>query len=669
MSLEQLSSLLGAVLVDASVDQNTRVKTDTFVAVPKRHKLRIRQAVGLELLEMVRNFTDKDIELGEMNPSKKPCGFLRKLQGETKLFIFEGQGQTGRVIKGCFDKTCNKFSKQFGIKLLAYNNVPTDPTATELPQNYEVYILNLLNRLVYEKHTPHIVLLYLSYICRCGDYIPLLQNNDVKRIGKQLRHELTSASKTILTKFLSEIPYDRRRINKGVAMSHNTETVFAALLNNFYNPSNMVMEICCIWTAWITNYFRTLVFPPVRAQLAPDRWVPIKFQMLILLAMIFHKNVLGVQIQLFAFAAYYDADSDLENVRNKIELGIEWLEYVRVINSSTEILMNQKFSLELQHRLTELVTLSDMLPVTGITVSPDVQVGSRVYNFFVRTLLTEWVTGQPLRAYLQANWYLLSADDYAVIYFQYLYTMYVIQKHYPGFSHNDGHLDNILLALNHQRHIAWPHVFHKKVQRNGKSYTVTIQEVFGSYAVSMTASQNDSIEFTSWEKPTLLEKPKDFSEYKLLNQVCYVPSTSLSVRLWDFDWANISGAGVQNQKVILEGNKNSIYVDAGQYYDIYLFFQQIWELRYMSTCNVFKSDCKTDYDLLFPKEIQDFHERVLNMKPACVRATYQTQRLTDTATNSSYPTIQTIIQKELDDGIFKRFKTQPSGRAENIYQA
>jgi hypothetical protein len=667
MNMKELASLIGATLVEVQ-----DIQTDTFPRVPKNNKLRIRQAIGIEILSRVDEFTKQKVQLGTINLPKPPCGLMRTLLKEASLFVFSDQGVTGRAIRACFDENCQSIKQQLAIKLVAFDKLPNDNKKMSLPQNYEVYVLNLLNKLVYEKKTPHVVLLYLSYICHCADYIPTLTNANTLLMQSEKHTQPSRKARAILSQFIQKVPYDRRKINNGISMSANTRQVYGTLLSLFNNRDELIMQICSIWAAWVTNYFRTVVFPPVDKPESGTVWKFAKFQTLLLLAMIYYPSVLGPQMELLGYYAFIEPTTSLEHIIANVHLPSKWQQYIRTINIAVNTITGQTTLPNLALKITDLQKISYLLPVVNLTVSPRVKVGSRVYNFNVRTILTEWVKGASLRDLIQRNWYILSGEDYAVIYFQYLYTMHVIQTNYPGFSHNDGHLSNILLSFDTEAINKWPLKI-KNIVRGNTKYVAEVLDIDSTYAVTLKSRRGIPITFTSWKAPLKIKKNPGYNEYRLLNQTCFVPTTSgISVRLWDFDWTNIKSAAVQNEKTILKGDKSFIYADAGEYYDIYLFFQQILSMRFMDSTNALNPGepnmCREDYTLLFPPEIQAFHSRVLNGHVDCESPTYASQRLKDTHMVGKYPSIAHIINEEIKHGIFARFAQVPiKVKRQNIY--
>jgi hypothetical protein len=478
-------------------------------------------------------------------------------------------------------------------------------------------------------------------------------------IGNAMK--FSNTLQTVLSRFLEIVKLDTRKINNSIPMTINYKRVLSHIVKIFSNKTEVVAQISCIWTAFITNYFRILVFPPISQN--GDKWKFAKFQTLVVLAMIFYTDVVCLQIELLGYYAFINKDSqDLIQVCKTVKLNTVWLTYVKIVDTSVEKIVNNS---KLAKRINELISVSNLLPVINVPLSIKSSVPSRLYNFYIRTVLSEWVIGGSMRSLVAQNWFIMNEEEYAVIYFQYLYTMYVIQKKYPGFSHNDGHLDNILIAYDAIPQ-KWPLVV------NCDKYKVTTLKVHDIYAVEMKPKSGPSIRFTSRGKgPFKVKRDSTYMEYRLLGKSCYIPNVGYSVRLWDFDWANISSAKTQNEKVLLHGYKNSIFSDAGEYYDIYLFFQQMLSMRETNNSNAFnlRENCSNSYDLLFPSNIQKFHTRVLKDNK-CVRATYENQRLTDSNNRNKYPTIAEIIDNELKNGIFKRFLTKPSrAKLANIYNS
>lgn len=624
MNLETLSGIINSLLADLQNDEN--VKVDSFQKVTKENKLALRQAVGAELLQLT-----KESAFGAITPTVPPCHLIRQLLPTSTLTVLSNQGVVGKVLKGCLRKDCTR--RPFAVKLVSFHGLSKNVKQLSLPQNYEVYVLNLLNRLLYTNQTPHIVLFYLSYICRCADYLPALEQTPP-------RLKLRSLFKAARERFAAVVRF------------RNTSDRFDCVLGSLQSivqKTELLAQAACVWAAFLTNDCPTVVFPPVGTG---NPWRFAKFQTMVTVALIFYPSIVQFQIELLAYYAYIlPGTQSLASVCTSLQLPTIWAEHSRTIDSCVQQIVS---SAQWSARVKELAAVSQLLPVITLPVKPKTAVPSRLYNFYVRTTLSEWVQGGSLRTVIQRNWFLLTEEDYAVLYFQYLYTMMVIQQQHPGFSHNDGHLDNILLAYK-EVPPRWPLV--RSSDRNRTQYMVTAFEAGAHFAVLMRPPNGTPIKFRAHGLgPFTVERQNTCAEYRWPGHRCYVPDVGYSVRLWDFDWSNINAAGTpQNQKVLTSGAQNRIFADAGQYYDIYLFFRQVVAMRDSTNSNAFTNgSCAMNYNLLFPSAIHQFHKRVLG-PIECKAETYDNQRLSDTHVPGKYPTIASIIQTELRGGIFARF--------------
>ena len=135
----------------------------------------------------------------------------------------------------------------------------------------------------------------------------------------------------------------------------------------------------------------------------------------------------------------------------------------------------------------------------------------------VSILLSEWANGGDLLEYMRNNLQNMDLKEWRVMLFQLLSVLAVIQKRYPGFRHNDLKANNVLI--------------HKMDETiNGNFFT-----------------------------------------YQIDNVTFYVPNIGYQIKLWDFDFACISGIA-ENSKVNSEWtNKINISNRQNRYYDICFF--------------------------------------------------------------------------------------------------
>ena len=642
MNLAKLSSIINTLLADLQADASDDVTVESFQKLPKDHQLALRQAVGAELLQRT-----KETAFGAITPAAPPCNLIKQLLSVTKLNVIGNQGVVGKVLRGCFRKDCQH--QQFAVKMVSFAGLAQNVKQVTLPQNYEVYVLNLLNKLLYLNLTPHIVVFYLSYICRCADYLPKLPSDQIPARASKL-HSMMKASQR---RFLSVVQFDQRGSTREIRDRYDR---VLGSLQSILPRTELAAQVACVWAAYLNNECPTVLFPPVDRS---NPWRFANFQTLITVALIFYPDIVQLQVELLAYYAYIMSGTQpLGPLCAKLQLSPQWEEYTVVIaNCVQQIVTSAQWSA----RVKELAAVSDLLPVINWPVKKNTVVPCRLYNFYTRTTLTEWVQGGSLRSVIQRNWFLLTEEDYAALYFQYLYTMLVIQQQYPGFSHNDGHLDNILVAYE-ALPVQWP----RKVDRLRQQFTVTALVMGEDIAVRMQPPRGAPFRFVvHGAGPFGVRSRPECSEYDLLGYRCYLPNIGYSVRLWDFDWSNINNSQPQNQKVLTAGAQHSIFADAGQYYDIYLFFKQVAAMRDSTNSNAF-SDCRQQYGMLFPAAIHRFHQRVLGVVD-CQPDTYESQRLTDTHVPGKYPTIQSIMQNEIKNGIFARFVEKPRMPCQNVY--
>ena len=133
----------------------------------------------LNLLEQLRNgtikFSDKKLIIQDnlFILDDQPCDFIKIITGSNKgdSIEFITKGGSGFIFKYCIDQQCET---NYVIKLVPYNTNPNlpftklaidDPTR---PENVDVYMLQLLSKLVYAGYTPHISLIALAF--RCNKY-------------------------------------------------------------------------------------------------------------------------------------------------------------------------------------------------------------------------------------------------------------------------------------------------------------------------------------------------------------------------------------------------------------------------------------------------------------------------------------------------------------------
>jgi serine/threonine protein kinase len=137
----------------------------------------------------------------------------------------------------------------------------------------------------------------------------------------------------------------------------------------------------------------------------------------------------------------------------------------------------------------------------------------------VSILLSEWANRGDLLDYIKKNYENIQLIHWKVFFFQLISTLAVIQSKFPDFRHNDLKANNILIH---------------KISRDKPRFTYTI-----------------------------------------LRKKYSIPNIGYSIKLWDFDFANIPGI-VDNAKVSLDWTKPINVTPAKhQYYDIHYFFNTL----------------------------------------------------------------------------------------------
>jgi len=171
----------------------------------------------------------------------------------------------------------------------------------------------------------------------------------------------------------------------------------------------------------------------------------------------------------------------------------------------------------------------------------------------VSILISEWADGGDLLEYLREKFTKLTIKEWRVIFFQILSVLAVIHEKYPTFRHNDLKANNILIQKISQR-------------SNFNTYKYTINS----------------------------------NEY-------FVPNTGIRCKLWDFDFACISGL-VENAKVDADWtNKINVKSCSHQYYDIHYFFNTLTSKGFITDF----FNLKENNEPYVPNEVTDFVKRII----------------------------------------------------------
>lgn len=205
----------------------------------------------------------------------------------------------------------------------------------------------------------------------------------------------------------------------------------------------------------------------------------------------------------------------------------------------------------------------------------------------VSVLISEWADGSDLLEYIRNNYLNMKLKDWKVIFFQIMSVLSVIQAKYPTFRHNDLKANNIL-----------------------------VQNI-------QTRNKNNKF------------------KYVINGNTYVIPNIGIQIKLWDFDFACISGI-VENTKVNAEWtNKININSNGNKYYDIHYFFNtltrkgffpQFWDAPEIS------------------KQVKDFVKRVVPDKYRSGKDIAERGRL---LIDDEYITVDEILK---DDPFFDKFR-------------
>jgi hypothetical protein len=619
-------------------------------------EIKTRQAVGLLIFDNIDKYEKIPVErtFGEINIKRPPCGLMRRLISNHTLSLISGQGINGVAIKACLGKKCkrNKNPAVFAMKLISFGDDSEHINDMTLPQNYEVYVLNLLQKLISTNQTPHLVYFYTSYICQCSEYFPFALTLDVLNIHQQLDFpdkiniDLFRKASRVIAYKSSHSKAFKYYFPRGRTLKKNAYLLFASLQSLQSVTSVIFSRVCVIWTAFLSNYFRELVFPPIDFEFKAA-----KFQTLIIYIMMFCRDITGQTSQYLAYQAYYKRSLTVDFLET-LGLSSTWIEVSDEISKGVDLILKQTKSSTLSQLIKTLSNISSLIPIAHANISPSVKVPHRIFNFSVRTILTEWVHGAPMSDFFDANWFMLTELDFKIIYFQFLSTLYTIQKEYPGFVHNDCHLGNILVRFNTIQN-TWP--FNSTVNRKNETFKIQTVKQNLQYFTLMQ-SDSYSVEFQSFTPPFNIKKTQRYNQYSLLSKTCFVPDRGLSLRLWDFDLSTIKQAGyIENSK-----SKN---LKNGQFYDIHMFFVQMIKTLEITSSNSFFSNNQNDLSLMFPETIHKFHKKWIFQKNINYSGmlTQKMQRLSGTSNTFKFPTAKQILTAELQQGgLFHSFLNKPT---------
>lgn len=206
------------------------------------------------------------------------------------------------------------------------------------------------------------------------------------------------------------------------------------------------------------------------------------------------------------------------------------------------------------------------------------------FDDLVSVLISEWANGGDLLDYIRRHYKKMTLETWTIIFFQILFTLATIQKHYASFRHNDLKANNILVVI-------------LEDEEKDKLY---------GYAI-----KNEPVKFK-------------------------IPAIGIQTKIWDFDFACIDGI-IENNKVNSDWTrKMNISKIKNQYYDIHYFFNTlIWDrfFPYFYTSHV-------------PKEIVDFVHRVVPEDYRSICPTKYTKKGGRILINKEYTTPYKLIMED-----------------------
>ncbi len=168
------------------------------------------------------------------------------------------------------------------------------------------------------------------------------------------------------------------------------------------------------------------------------------------------------------------------------------------------------------------------------------------YEDFVSVLISEWCNGGDLLEYIRKNHENMKLKHWVVIFFQILYTLARVQTIHPSFRHNDMKANNILVQLTNIR-----------------------PDLAYGYSIEKTQFR--------------------------------IPNINLQIKIWDFDFACISGI-IDNNKVDADWTKKiNITSKQNKYYDMHYFFNTLTLKKFFPKF----------YEGGVPPEIIDFVHRII----------------------------------------------------------
>ena len=261
-------------------------------------------------------------------------------------------------------------------------------------------------------------------------------------------------------------------------------------------------------------------------------------------------------------------------------------------------------------------------------------VSVRPRQYFLKSVLSEFVNGGTLSDLLDYSWMNLTDTHHRVILFQTLFTLFAIHTRMPGFRHNDLHTRNILVDL------------------RGETSKAIQNPLTEQYHILLDSGEV----VTQLQKPIKLITTHEFYDYAVFGTRVHLPDVGVRVKLWDFDMSNFQ---TPNEKAV------RLHLTAPDtYYDVCFFL------------NCFFLGIGRTYQVPFSSALWSFYHAVL--KPAVDARDlapfpndYASYRLN---TSHTVPDKISEVMKLGMETIFKPFldvqdthnvKTDPSGLSTN----
>jgi hypothetical protein len=218
------------------------------------------------------------------------------------------------------------------------------------------------------------------------------------------------------------------------------------------------------------------------------------------------------------------------------------------------------------------------------------------FEDLVSVLISEWADGGDLLDYIRKNYESINLEKWTVIIFQILYTLASLHLKYETFRHNDMKANNILVKLTDSNY----------------------PEKLYSYMMKGIKAQIPNVKFE-------------------------IPDIGIQIKIWDFDFACISGI-IENNKVNADWTKKmNVSNKKNQYYDMHYFFNTLI--------------CKRFFPQFYtggaPKEIIEFVHRIIPKQYRSVVANDYIRKGGRILVDHEYTTPYKVI---MTDKLFDRYR-------------